>query len=325
MAIRKKKKTTPKLMPYVSGGGALPNSTTSSGSGVTVQDIDTVPSQPDNTVLQFDQASGLLITYPTGTTARIAIDQIPQANIVGLVSALAAINGDIVTIEGNIVTINGQIVTIQGDIITLTTAVNNRVPLTRLISTTSPITGGGDLSADRTIAINQALLDLFTSVARGVVPPSGGGTTNFLRADGNWAAPPSGSGGSANVGKTTVNFGAFPGTTDASVAVTGQASILAGSVVQAWLLPQATADHSADEHLFEPIKVFAGNIVAGTGFTIYAISDNRPQPDPAYYPPLFNNVAAARDLKGNQSGLTTPPKPDLPMIYGLWSVAWMWA
>lgn len=33
---------------------------------------------------------------------------------------------------------------------------NNKVSTTRTISTTSPITGGGDLSANRTIAINQA-------------------------------------------------------------------------------------------------------------------------------------------------------------------------
>jgi len=37
-----------------------------------------------------------------------------------------------------------------------------------------------------------ALLDLFTNVLKGVVPPSGGGITNFLRADGAWAAPAGG-------------------------------------------------------------------------------------------------------------------------------------
>jgi len=33
-------------------------------------------------------------------------------------------------------------------------------------------------------------LALFTSIASGIVPASGGGTANFLRADGSWAAPP---------------------------------------------------------------------------------------------------------------------------------------
>lgn len=39
------------------------------------------------------------------------------------------------------------------------------------------------------------LLDTFTSSLKGLAPSSGGGTTNFLRADGTWAAP-SGGGGS---------------------------------------------------------------------------------------------------------------------------------
>lgn len=34
------------------------------------------------------------------------------------------------------------------------------------------------------------LLDVFTSALKGLVPASGGGTANFLRADATWAAPP---------------------------------------------------------------------------------------------------------------------------------------
>jgi len=37
-----------------------------------------------------------------------------------------------------------------------------------------------------------ALLDVFTAEAKGLAPAAGGGTTNFLRADGAWAAPPAG-------------------------------------------------------------------------------------------------------------------------------------
>lgn len=37
--------------------------------------------------------------------------------------------------------------------------------------------------------------NVFTSSLQGVTPASGGGTTNFLRADGTWAAPPGGGGG----------------------------------------------------------------------------------------------------------------------------------
>ena len=38
-----------------------------------------------------------------------------------------------------------------------------------------------------------ALLDTVTSGAKGLAPASGGGTTNFLRADGTWAAAGGGS------------------------------------------------------------------------------------------------------------------------------------
>ena len=41
------------------------------------------------------------------------------------------------------------------------------------------------------------LLDVFTSSLKGLAPSSGGGTTNFLRADGTWAAPAGGGGGGA--------------------------------------------------------------------------------------------------------------------------------
>lgn len=42
------------------------------------------------------------------------------------------------------------------------------------------------------------LLNTFTSSLKGLAPASGGGTTNFLRADGTWAAPPGGGGTTTN-------------------------------------------------------------------------------------------------------------------------------
>lgn len=73
-------------------------------------------------------------------------------------------------------------------------------------------------------------------------------------------------------GTTTLDFGAAPGSTDTSVIVTGQSSIVSGSRVEAWLEVPAggTADHTSDEHWVENLNVFAGNIAVGVGFTIYA-------------------------------------------------------
>lgn len=77
-----------------------------------------------------------------------------------------------------------------GGPITVACTVSPGVPTSRLINTTAPLTGGGSLASDLTLDI-----DLFTSVADGIVPASGGGTSNFLRADGTWAAPGGGGGG----------------------------------------------------------------------------------------------------------------------------------
>ena len=37
-------------------------------------------------------------------------------------------------------------------------------------------------------------VETFNDTTEGVVPASGGGTTNFLRADGTWTTPPGGGG-----------------------------------------------------------------------------------------------------------------------------------
>lgn len=50
-------------------------------------------------------------------------------------------------------------------------------------------TGGASDPLDLTATQVTAMLDVFTNLLKGLVPASGGGTVNFLRADGSWAAP----------------------------------------------------------------------------------------------------------------------------------------
>jgi hypothetical protein len=112
-------------------------------------------------------------------------------------------------------------------------------------------------------------------------------------------------------GTTTIDFGAFPGSTDASVAVTGQAAIVGTSQVEAYLYPLATADHSADEHVVEMIDVMAdaSTIIAGTGFTIRAKVRDNPGTGQNYdekKPQTFNRKDGLR-------------------LYGVYSVAWVWS
>lgn len=64
-------------------------------------------------------------------------------------------------------------------------------PKTRTISTTAPLTGGGDLSANRTLAISNFTGDSGTGGASGAVPaPSSGdaAANKYLKANGSWVA-----------------------------------------------------------------------------------------------------------------------------------------
>lgn len=60
------------------------------------------------------------------------------------------------------------------------------------------ITAAAGDPEDLTAAQATTIIDTFTSALKGLAPPSSGGTTNFLRADGTWAAP--GGGGSTDTG-----------------------------------------------------------------------------------------------------------------------------
>ena len=55
---------------------------------------------------------------------------------------------------------------------------------------------------------------LFSSISAGIVKASGGGTTNFLRADGTWVAPSGGVPGGASTSVQYNNAGAFGGITN---------------------------------------------------------------------------------------------------------------
>lgn len=69
-------------------------------------------------------------------------------------------------------------------------------------------------------------------------------------------------------GTATIDFGT--GALEATVVVTGQAAILSNSLVEAWPALTATANNPVDSAKEEEFQVSAGDIVAGTGFTIYA-------------------------------------------------------
>lgn len=114
----------------------------------------------------------------------------------------------------------------------------------------------------------------------------------------------------ATTGTATLDFGAFPGKSDASVDVTGQSAIVSGSLVEAWLRPEATPDHTADEHMVETLKVIAGNIQAGVGFTIYGFNTSELNEAPSGW------LSSGQNRSGCGGRGTR--------IWGRWTVAWVW-
>lgn len=145
------------------------------------------------------------------------------------------------------------------------------------------------------------------------------------------------------VGKGLLDFGAYPGTGDTTLVITGQSLIKAAtSVAWAWVFPADTADHTADEHFVDPPFVLAGAIVEGTGFTIYGrVPDEQEQVDLPWLPnqmsapgtqgisPIFAQAAKAiaggEVPKGKSYGLIgTTRMKDNRFVYGKWTVAWAW-
>jgi hypothetical protein len=114
-------------------------------------------------------------------------------------------------------------------------------------------------------------------------------------------------------GSTTVNFGAFPGASDTSATITGQATITTSNLVEAWIYPVATADHSVDEHWVETIDCKAGSIVNGVGFTIWAKNNNQIN-EPVGEQGASQGIGSTNNSIGGRG----------TRLYGQWTVGWVW-
>lgn len=145
------------------------------------------------------------------------------------------------------------------------TIANNAVTLAKFqqiatasfIGRTTASTGNAEVL---TATQATALLDTFTSSLKGLVPSSGGGTTNFLRADGTWATP-AGGGGSPGGSDTQLQFNdatAFGGasgitynkttllTTFSGVSLTGSQATSSIAITATWNTTGAPDLISAD-------------------------------------------------------------------------------
>ena len=81
-------------------------------------------------------------------------------------------------------------------------------------------------------------------------------------------------------GTVTLDFGAYPGSNEASVAVIGQSNIVGTANAEAYVMASdSTGDHTENDHRYFPLfaALTCGNISVGVGFTIYATSAEKLQ------------------------------------------------
>lgn len=156
--------------------------------------------------------------------------------------------------------------------------------------------------ADLTGTQATALLDPFTTALKGLVPASGGGTANFLRADGTWAAPAGGGGGvsDGDKGDVVISGGGTVWTVDAN-AVT-DAKLRQGAATSIIGRSAATAGNVAD------IAATADNTVlarAGGTVQFQSISGNMLNGSTIGNAKLA--TMATMTIKGNNTGASTNP------------------
>lgn len=205
---------------------ALTGDGTASGPGSAALTLATV----NTNVGSFGSASSVagftvngkgLITAASSTSIQIA-----ESQVTNLVSDLAgkqptgnyitALTGDVTasgpgSVAATLATVNSNIGSFTYSNIT----VNGKGLVTAASSGAAPVTtlsavGASPNANAATITGNTLNLQPFSGAQPGVVTASGGGTTNFLRADGTWASPPGT--GSGNFGAALFSGGFQNGT-----------------------------------------------------------------------------------------------------------------
>ncbi len=120
-----------------------------------------------------------------------------------------------ITLSGDVTGTGGPSVTttIANNAVTTSKIQDDAVTLLKLQNAVATniflgnIAGAGQPYVELTATQATAMLNVFTNLLKGLVPASGGGTTNFLRADGTWAAPAGGITGALTDGRVTLSAG----------------------------------------------------------------------------------------------------------------------
>lgn len=184
-------------LPYQSGAGATAFLTAGTTSQVLVGGA-SAPSWSNTPTLTGTNFTGIPNAGLTNSSVTIGSTAVSLGatvtTFVGLTSVTSTTFVGALTGNASTVTTNANLtgpVTSTGN----ATAVTNNAITNAMLAQMPTLTikgnntGGSANAADLTVAQVNLILPVFTSALNGLVPLSGGGTTNFLRADGTWTVP----------------------------------------------------------------------------------------------------------------------------------------
>ncbi len=201
-----------------------------------------------------------LITAASNTAIQIA-----ESQVTNLTADLAAKQSTTLTnahiLVGNVsdiatdVSVSGDLTIVNTGEFTIANLAVTNAKLAQMPTLTikGNATGGTANAADLTLAQVNAILPVFTSTLNGLTPLSGGGSTNFLRADGTWAAPP----GAASGTVTSVSVVSANGLAGTVATSTTTPAITLSTTITGILQGNGTAISSAS-------TTGSGNIVLAT-------------------------------------------------------------
>jgi hypothetical protein len=113
-------------------------------------------------------------------------------------------------------------------------------------------------------------------------------------------------------GSVEVDFGAHPGAVEkeADVAATG---VISTSLVEAWLVPKATADHTVDEHVAEGDQLHVqGRFKSNDIITIRVAPRQVP----------LDALSPGEEPITQSRGVNTGA--ERARTYGKWNIGWVW-
>lgn len=122
-------------------------------------------------------------------------------------------------------------------------------------------------------------------------------------------------------GQVEVDFGAHPGAIEKEVDV-ATAGVVATSLVEAWLHPDTTTDHTVDEHIamMDSLRV-QGRYLSDNNIRVRVQPVDR-QMDTAGVRGGVQESGINRVSQEDSSRVQ--PGPQRVLAYGKWVVAWVW-